>query len=73
MDNTSLVPMVRDGPNRFLIESLSRVNSQILSIQQRDFQTVLGGEGESEIVCFYEMLKSPTAKQVYPPSNYQRD
>jgi hypothetical protein len=56
--------MVGDGPNRFLIESVSDINSQILSIQQREFHNALGSEGESEIVCFYETLKSPTAVQV---------
>ncbi|KAH7134414.1 P-loop containing nucleoside triphosphate hydrolase protein [Dactylonectria macrodidyma] len=63
MDISSLIPMVQDGPNRFLIESISYVSSQILSIQQREFHNVLGGEGLSEIVCFYETVKSPTAKK----------
>ena len=62
MDISSLIPMVGDGPNRFLIESLSRINSQILCIQQREFHTALGKEGSSEIVCFYETLRSPTAE-----------
>ena len=64
MDISSLVPMVGDGPNRFLLESIGSINSQILSIQQREFHKALGGEGESEVVCFYETLKSPTAIQV---------
>lgn len=64
MDTTSLIPMVEDGPNRFLIESIERVNSQILSVQQREFHAALGVEGESEIFCFYETVKSPTAHQV---------
>lgn len=59
--------MVGDGPNRFLIESISRINSQILSIQQREFHEALGKEGNSEVVCFYETLESPTA-QVRPSS-----
>ncbi|KEY71346.1 hypothetical protein S7711_10245, partial [Stachybotrys chartarum IBT 7711] len=63
MDITSLIPMVGDGPNRFLLESLSRINSQILSIQQREFELALGGQGDSEIVCFYETEESPTAQQ----------
>ncbi|KAL7811186.1 hypothetical protein V8C44DRAFT_330904 [Trichoderma aethiopicum] len=64
MDISSLIPMVRDGPNRFLLESMSRMNSQILSIQQRDFHKALGGEGKSEVFCFYETLESPTAQEV---------
>ncbi|KAM4062561.1 tetratricopeptide repeat domain-containing protein [Hirsutella rhossiliensis] len=63
MDISFLIPMVGDGPNRFLVESISRINSQILSIQQRDFHKALRAEGESEIVCFYETMQSPTAKQ----------
>ncbi|KAK4446083.1 hypothetical protein QBC34DRAFT_486914 [Podospora aff. communis PSN243] len=62
MDISSLIPMVGDGPNRFLVESTSRINSQILSIQQREFHDALGKEGDSEIVCFYETLESPTAQ-----------
>ncbi|KFA68648.1 hypothetical protein S40285_09439 [Stachybotrys chlorohalonatus IBT 40285] len=63
MDIMSLIPMVGDGPNRFLVESLSRINSQILSIQQREFESALGGQGDSEVVCFYETEESPTAQQ----------
>ncbi len=64
MDISSLIPMVEDGPNRVLLESIGNTSSQILSIQQRDFHKALGSEGESEIVCFYETLKSPTVIQV---------
>jgi len=63
MDISSLIPMVGDGPNRFLVESISRVNSQILSIQQREFHNALGQEGDAEVVCFYETLESPTAQE----------
>ncbi|KAL7917378.1 hypothetical protein ACQKWADRAFT_324692 [Trichoderma austrokoningii] len=63
MDITSLVLMAGDGPNRFLIESINFHNSQILDILHRDFQVALGKQGESEIVCFYETERSPTAKQ----------
>ncbi|RYP57748.1 hypothetical protein DL769_009308 [Monosporascus sp. CRB-8-3] len=63
MDINSLVPMVGDGPNRFLIESISQINSQILPIQRRDFHTALGNKGRSEIACFYETMKSPTAQK----------
>ncbi|KAK4444370.1 P-loop containing nucleoside triphosphate hydrolase protein, partial [Podospora aff. communis PSN243] len=62
MDTSSLIPMVGDGPNRFLIESINRIGSQILSIQQREFHAALGEKSHSEIVCFYETLESPTAQ-----------
>lgn len=65
MDISSLIPMVADGPNRFLVESFSHINSQILSIHQREFHTSLGNQSESEIVCFYETEESPTASKVY--------
>lgn len=64
MDISSVVPMVEDGPNRFLIESIGNINSQILSIQQREFYSALGEEGKSEVFCFYETLESPTAQKV---------
>ncbi|KAH7108962.1 P-loop containing nucleoside triphosphate hydrolase protein [Dactylonectria macrodidyma] len=63
MDISSLIPMVNNGPNRFLVESIGSINSQILSIQQREFHTALGGEGDSEVFCFYEMVESPTAQK----------
>ncbi|KAL7785260.1 hypothetical protein V8C37DRAFT_419985 [Trichoderma ceciliae] len=63
IDIRSLISMVGDGPNRFLLESIGPFSSQILSIQQREFPDALGGQGESEIVCFYETRKSPTAIQ----------
>lgn len=64
MDISSLIAMAGDGPNRFLVESISG-NSQVLSIQQREFCSALGEEGKSEVFCFYETLKSPTAVQVF--------
>ncbi|KAF4987186.1 hypothetical protein FGRMN_10502 [Fusarium graminum] len=67
MDISSLIPMVGERPNRFLIESISHVNSQILTMQQRAFHTALGEEGDSEIVCFYETEKSPTARKTLGP------
>ncbi|KAL7793636.1 hypothetical protein V8C37DRAFT_103220 [Trichoderma ceciliae] len=63
MDIRSLIPMVGNGPNRFLVESISHINSQILSIQQRDFHNALGDKGGSEVFCFYETVESPTAQQ----------
>ena len=63
MDISSLIPMAGDGPNRSLIDSIGQNNSQVLSTQQREFQTALGAKGDSEVFCFYETLKSPTAQQ----------
>lgn len=67
MDVSSLIPMVGNGPNRFLIESISRINSQILGIQLRDFHKALGNQHDSEVFCFYETVESPTAQQVCFP------
>ncbi|KAH7009843.1 hypothetical protein EDB80DRAFT_610413 [Ilyonectria destructans] len=63
MDISSLIPMAGDGPNRFLLESINRINSQILTMQQREFYKALGEEGEAEIICFYETVESPTAQK----------
>ncbi|VUC29568.1 unnamed protein product [Clonostachys rosea] len=63
MDISSLIPMVGDGPSRFLVESIGHISSQILTIQQREFPTALGDKECSEVFCFYETLKSPTAQK----------
>lgn len=62
MDTSSLIAIIGNGPNRPLVDSISRINSQILGIQQQEFHTALGSEADSEIVCFYETVKSPTAQ-----------
>ncbi|KAL6887937.1 hypothetical protein GGI43DRAFT_426058 [Trichoderma evansii] len=63
MDITSLIHTAGDSsPNRFLLESLGRNNSQILTVQQREFHRALGDKGNSEVFCFYETLESPTAQ-----------
>lgn len=64
MDIQSLISIVGNGPNRFLLESIGNHGSQILSIYQREFPKTLGGQGESKVICFYETLGSPTAKKV---------
>ncbi|WZH48485.1 Kinesin light chain [Fusarium acuminatum] len=46
-----------------MVESLSRDNPQIVSYLQREFVDVLGPEGKSEVVCFYEDSMSLTAVQ----------
>lgn len=64
MDITALRSMVGDGPNRFLIESISSINSQILTIQQREFPAAFSDKDHTEVFCFYETRKSPTAQKV---------
>ena len=64
MNIRSLIPMVGDRPNRFLLESIGSASPQVLIMQHRDFPEALGGKGESEIVCFFETVMSPTAQQV---------
>lgn len=56
MHISSFIPMVEDGPNRFLLESIGRDSSQILPILQRAFHTALGNEGYSEVFCFMKRL-----------------
>ncbi len=65
MDIRSLIPMVGDGPNRSLLESIGNISSQVLSQQHWDFHKALGAKGESEVFCFYETIQSPTAIKVY--------
>ncbi|KAK0731303.1 hypothetical protein B0H67DRAFT_639713 [Lasiosphaeris hirsuta] len=62
MDITSLIPMVNDQPNRFLLESLSAINSQVLRLQERTFAKFLD-QTALNIFCFYETRLSPTAAQ----------
>jgi hypothetical protein len=62
MNISSLTLVVKDGPNRFLLESISNIGSQVLSSQQREFSNLLDGEDRLNIICFYETKKSPTAK-----------
>ncbi|KAL1851077.1 hypothetical protein VTK73DRAFT_9546 [Phialemonium thermophilum] len=63
MEIGSLIAMVGDQPNRLLVESINSSNPLGLTTQQRDFPEALGGEGDAEIVYFYETRKSPTARQ----------
>jgi len=63
MDITSLIPMVNDQPNRFLLESLNAVNSQILQLQERSFAKFVDKTALT-IFCFYETRESPTAAKV---------
>jgi hypothetical protein len=63
LDIESFVPMVKDQPNRFLLESLSVKNSQVLNILRRNFSKILE-RTDLEIFCFYETELSPIATKV---------
>ncbi|KAK4444368.1 hypothetical protein QBC34DRAFT_185339 [Podospora aff. communis PSN243] len=60
MDIESLIPIVGEQPNRPLLESLAAMNSQILTLQGKNFSRILG-QARFEIFCFYETELSPTA------------
>src|ERR1700737_3509880 len=67
MDISSLIPMVKDQPNRHLLESLGR-ESDLLRKQNRAFPKAFPFK-DSEIYCFYETLGSPTAIEVSMPAS----
>ena len=71
MNTESLVPMVNDQPNRFLLESLNALNSQVLRFQSRNFSRILS-QTNLEMFCFYETELSPTAARVSTFPNYRR-
>ncbi|KAF5538071.1 ankyrin protein 3 [Fusarium phyllophilum] len=54
-----LVPLVKDNPNRALLESLNK-NSSVLDHLQNDFGKISEARGLS-VVSFYETEESPTA------------
>ncbi|QGI87870.1 hypothetical protein CEK25_002826 [Fusarium fujikuroi] len=54
-----LIPLVKDNPNRALLESLNK-NSSLLDHLQNDFSKISKARGLS-VVSFYETEKSPTA------------
>lgn len=64
MSMESLVPMVGNQPNRFLLETL-RVESEVLQKQTNLFLNEFQFP-DSEILCCYETKRSPTAQQVRP-------
>jgi hypothetical protein len=66
MDIECLIPMVKDQPNRSLLESINRINSQILRMQKLNFFKVLKNSN-IDLFCFYETLRSPTAAKVDIP------
>ncbi|QYT05591.1 hypothetical protein H0G86_012480 [Trichoderma simmonsii] len=55
----SLVPLVKDSPNRSLLESLNK-NSALLQRLEKDFSNAFG-RNCLRIVSFYETENSPTA------------
>jgi hypothetical protein len=67
MDISSLMPMVKDQPNRHFLESLGR-ESDLLRKQNRAFPKAFPFK-DSEIYCFYETLGSPTAIEVSMPAS----
>jgi hypothetical protein len=62
MDISSLIPMVGDQPNRYLLESLGP-ESDVLQQQRATFPEVFDFR-DSEIISFFETKLSPTALQV---------
>ena len=62
MDISSLVPMVGDQPNRYLLESLGK-ESGFLRDQRTKFPKVFGFK-DSEIISLFETQMSPTAVKV---------
>jgi protein SERAC1 len=67
MDISSLIPMVKDQPNRHFLESLGR-ESDLLRKQSRAFPKAFPFK-DSIIYCFYETLGSPTAIKVSTPAS----
>lgn len=64
LDIDSFIPVVGDGPNRFLLESLGQNNASVLKSQRKRFDEAFSFEGSSEIYCFYETCLSKTAFKV---------
>jgi protein SERAC1 len=62
MSIESLVPMVENQPNRFFLESLSKVTDG-LRAQRQNFRQVFPFK-DSRIISFYETKQSPTAQKV---------
>lgn len=57
----SLVAMVENQPNRYLLETL-RPNSEVLYTLRRDFLQSFKFQ-DSEILSVYELQRSPTAQK----------
>lgn len=63
MDIKSLVPMVGNQPNRYLLESLGK-DSDILTSLQRAFESAFQSR-DSQVFSFFETQRSPTAIEVH--------
>lgn len=63
MDIESLITIVRDQPNRSLVESLRWENSDFLRTQKDSFSTLIS-QHQFEMFCFHELEQSPTAEKV---------
>lgn len=59
MDIKSLIPIVDDQPNEFMLHALGRESPALLD-QRREFNSFLK-DRELELFCFYESSLSPTA------------
>ncbi|RDW94780.1 hypothetical protein BP5796_00543 [Coleophoma crateriformis] len=62
MDIKSLIPMVEGQVNQTLLHSISN-ESQLLRNQSRNFEKAFDF-ADSQIVCFYETVMSPTAIKI---------
>jgi hypothetical protein len=58
----SLVPLVRENPNRSLLESLNK-NSALLQRLEKEFSNAFDARCP-QIISFYETGESPTAVEV---------
>ncbi|KAK3350351.1 hypothetical protein B0T25DRAFT_570915 [Lasiosphaeria hispida] len=63
MEIRSLTPIVGDQPNRALVESLSRINPNVLKSQRNKFEKVTEQLKALKMYCFYETEESPTAER----------
>lgn len=63
MNIESLVPLVKDQPNQFLLHTLNYINSTASSHQNRIFNKVMERQ-RFDLYCFYETELSPTASIV---------
>jgi hypothetical protein len=67
MNVESLVPMVGDQPNRYLLETLGK-GSEVLQALVRNFNETFTFR-DSEVISFYETKKSKGAIMASAPEN----
>ncbi|KXJ87108.1 hypothetical protein Micbo1qcDRAFT_185729 [Microdochium bolleyi] len=63
MNVKPLTSMAASRPNRPLIESIAWTNSMNTNELRQSFQLGLGGRGDSEVYCFYELQESPVVEE----------